>query len=124
MSRVLCDGETATLSWMNSLFGLRVTEVYEARRGRLVQTKVAFSLPGGGPPPSVTPQDVDDLYHTGGPFAAEGLSRPVEKVIFRVGEIGNPTFTIGERTVDFTAEVGFGGTVILDARAAPISEKR
>jgi hypothetical protein len=117
-SLLLADGDTAVLTWTNSLFRLFVTEVYRARSGRLVQTDVTFALPGGGEPPTVRTEDVDDLYHTGGPFRATGLSRPMEKVIFRVGKIGAPMLAIGRRVVDFAAEVGFGGTIVLEAREA------
>lgn len=117
-ARLLCEGEQAVLRWRNSLFGVDVTEVFEARAGGLLLTGVTFALPGGGEPPRVRPDYVDDLYHTGGPFRAEGLARRVERVTFRVGEIGRPRFTLGSRTVAFAEEVGFGGTVRLEVAAA------
>ncbi|MBI5067305.1 MAG: DUF1850 domain-containing protein [Deltaproteobacteria bacterium] len=115
---LLCEGEQAVLRWRNSLFGVDVTETFEARAGGLLLTGVTFALPGGGEPPRVRAEDVEDLYHTGGPFRAEGLARPVARVTFRVGEIGRPRFTLGGRTVAFADEVGFGGTVRLVASAA------
>jgi hypothetical protein len=117
-SHLLCEGEQAVLRWRNSLFGVDVTETFEARAGGLFLTGVTFALPGGGEPPVVKAGDVDDLYHTGGPFRAEGLARRVERVTFRVGEIGRPRFTLGGRTVAFADEVGFGGTVRLEVSAA------
>ena len=51
--------------------------------------------------PPVSPQDVGDLYHTGGPFSAKGLDRPFTQIVFRVGEIGNPKMRVRDRVVDF-----------------------
>ncbi len=118
-SHLLCEGERAVLRWRNSLFGVDVTEVFEARAGGLLLTSVTFADPRGGEPPRVRPEDVDDLYQTGGAFRAEGLSRPVRRVTFRVGEIGRPRLTLGERTFHLYDEVGFGGTVRLVADPAP-----
>ena len=73
-------------------------------------------LPRGGEPPRVRPEDLDDLYQTGGPFRVEGLAKPVSRVVFRVGEIGQPRMRIGEQVVHLTREVGFGGAVLLVAR--------
>jgi hypothetical protein len=109
----LRDGERAVLEWRNSLFGVDVTEVLVARGGGLELTSVTFAVPGGGEPPRVRPEDVADLYHTGGPFRAEGLSRPVQRVTFRVGEIGDPRLRLGARTIRFVDEVGFGGAIRL-----------
>jgi hypothetical protein len=113
---VLRDGETLILSWTNSLFRLLVIETYVAERGMLVQTGVTFADPSGNEPPIVNPEDVEDLYHTGGPFKAEGLSRPFRRVVFRIGEIGNPVLKIRDYAIKFAEEVGFGGTVILESR--------
>jgi hypothetical protein len=113
-SHDLAEGERAVLRWRNSLFGVDVTEVFEARAGGLVLTGVTFADPAGGEPPRVRPEDVDDLYHTGGPFRAEGLARPIRRVTFRVGEIGRPRLTLGARTIRFFDEVGFGGAVRLE----------
>jgi hypothetical protein len=114
-SAVLRDGEQAVLTWRNSLFGLDVTEVFRAGQGMLVLDQVTFADPRGLPPPVVLPADVDDLYHTGGPFTASGLGKSFSRVVYRVGEIGNPKMTIRDRTVIFTQEVGFGGGLILTA---------
>jgi len=115
---VLKDGEPVVLTWRNSLWGLDVTEGFVARGGLLVQTEVTFAQPDGTPPPTVTPGDVDDLYHTGGAFSAKGMNRPLQQVVYRIGEIGNPRMRIGDRTIDFKALVGFGGRVILTAAPA------
>lgn len=118
-SHALREGERAVLRWRNSLFGVDVTEVLEARGGGLVLTGVTFADPAGGEPPRVRPEDVDDLYHTGGAFRAEGLARPVSRVTFRVGEVGRPRLTLGDRTIRLYDEVGFGGAVRLEASSAP-----
>jgi len=115
LSVVLRDGEPITLTWRNSLFGLDVTEVFVAQSCLIVQTEVTFADPCGSTPPPVSPQDVDDLYHTGGPFSAKGLDRPFSNIIYRVGEIGNPKMQVRDRVVDFKREVDFGGRVILTA---------
>lgn len=109
-------GATVTLTWMNSLFRLRVAEVFIARDGRLDLTRVTFADPQGAPPPTVSAADLDDLYHTGGPFHVEGLARPVTRVVFRVGEIGDPVLAIGSQLVRLKDEVGFGGAARLEAR--------
>jgi hypothetical protein len=114
-SAVLRDGEQAVLTWRNSLFGLDVTEVFQARQGTLVLDQVTFADPRGVPPPVVSPAEVDDLYHTGEPFTVSGLDKSFSRVVYRVGEIGNPKMTIRERVVSFTQEVGFGGGLILTA---------
>lgn len=112
---LLPDGREAVLKWRNSLFGLDVTEVLTARRGIMVLTRVTFAIPGGPPPPEVTPADLDDLYHTGGPFTVRALEKPIQQVTYRVSEIGNPNMRIGNRVVDFKKEVGFGGAIALSA---------
>jgi hypothetical protein len=108
--------EEIVLTWKNSLFGLTVTEVFAARAGRLDLTHVTFADPLGLPPPPARPQDLDDLYHTGGPFHVEGLARPLTRVIFRISEIGNPILAIAGRTIHLKQEVGFGGAVRMQAR--------
>ncbi len=121
-SAVMADGERATLTWRNSQFGLLVTEVFIARGGVLVQDQVAFSLPDGTPPPRVSPRDVDDLYHTGGPFDARGLSRPFRRIVYRIGEIGDPKLRVGNETVALKQAAGFGGRVILTATRPALHE--
>jgi hypothetical protein len=114
-SAVLQDGEEVVFSWRNSLFGLDVAEVFEARRGELVLDRVTFADPRGTPPPEVSPADVEDLYQTGGPFTAHGIGKAFRRVTYRVAEIGNPTMKIRTRVIDFKQEVGFGGAVLLTA---------
>lgn len=112
-SAVVPDGERVTLTWRNSQFGLHVTEGFFARSGVLVQDQVTFSAPGAPPPPRVSPRDVDDLYHTGGAFDARGLSRPFRRIVYRIGEIGDPKMQVQNKTVAFKQAVGFGGRLIL-----------
>jgi hypothetical protein len=112
----LSPDEEIVLTWKNSLFNLTVTEVFAARSGRLDLTQVTFADPRGLPPPAARPEDLDDLYHTGGPFHVEGLARSLACAVIRVGEIGNPALTIAGRTIRFKQEVGFGGAVLLQAR--------
>jgi hypothetical protein len=113
VSVVVPDGERATLTWRNSQFGLHVTEVFFARSGVLVQDQVTFAAPDGSPPPRVSPRDVDDLYHTGGAFDARGLSRPFSRIVYRIGEIGDPKLHVRNKTVAFKQEAGFGGRLVL-----------
>jgi hypothetical protein len=122
LSHVLRDGEEIVMNWKNSLFGLQVTEVFEASNGRVVLTTVTFADPQGAVPPVVQPSDVDDLYHTGGAFTAQGLHRPFERIAHRVGEIGEPRMKVRATEVDFKREVGFGGGVVLSASAAKAFE--
>jgi hypothetical protein len=116
-SFVLRDDEPVVLTWRNSLWGLDVTEAFVARGGLLVQTEVTFAHPDGSPPPHVTPQDVDDLYHTGGAFSAKGLARPIHQVVYRIGEIGKPRMRVRDRVIEFKPIVGFGGRVALSTAA-------
>jgi hypothetical protein len=120
---LLADGEVAVLTWTNSLFNLTVTETFEARGGVLLLTRVRFAHPKGGAVPRARPEDLDDLYQTGGPFQIDGLAKPVAEAVFRVGEIGQPTLTIGDRVVRLAREVGFGGAVKMEARRPTAWEK-
>jgi len=119
---ILRNGEILSLSWTNSLFRLFVTETYRANEGMLVQTGVTFADPKGKEPPRVRPEDVEDLYHTGGPFMAEGLYRPFQRIVFRVGEIGNPILKMQDSQIALAEEVGFGGTVVLESRPLTSNE--
>ena len=122
-SRLLPDGERVVLTWKNSLFSLLVTEVFVAKGGILTLTEITFADPAGRESPRVKPADVDDLYQTGGPFKVENLSRPFSRVVFRVGEIGNPAIRIGDSEIHFVREVGFGGAVRLVARRPSLRER-
>jgi hypothetical protein len=113
LSAVIPNREPIIFTWRNSQFGLQVKEVFYAQSGLLIQDQVTFSIPGGPPPSRVLPQDVDDLYHTGGPFDARGLSRPFNRIIYRIGEIGDPKIQVQNITVALKQEVGFGGRVVL-----------
>ena len=122
LSTLLPDGEKATLKWHNSLFDLDVTEVFVGNSGSLVQTEVTFADPRGLPPMRITPAEVDDFYHTGGPFTATGLQRRFSRIVYRVGEVGNPRFIVGKEEVAFKHEVGFGGQVVLSTTRAMVSD--
>jgi hypothetical protein len=122
LSVVVRDGERVTLTWRHSQFGLRITEVFIARSGVLVQDQVTFTAPGGPPPPLVSPRDVEDLYHTGGAFDARGLSRPFRRIVYRIGEIGDPTMNVQNRTVAFKQAACFGGRLILAATRPALYE--
>ena len=121
-SAVVPDGERVTLTWRNSQFGLHVTEGFFARSGVLVQDQVTFSAPEGPPPPRVSPRDVDDLYHTGGAFDARGLARPFRRIVYRIGEIGDPKMQVQNKTVAFKQAAGFGGRLILTTTRPAIYE--
>jgi hypothetical protein len=64
----------------------------------------------------IPPDEVDDFYHTGGPFTTSGLDRSFSHIVYRICEIGRPHFSIGTKTIDFKHEVGFGGQVILKTK--------
>ena len=113
LSVVAPDGEPVTLTWRNSQFGLHVTEVFYARGGLIIQDRVTFASPDGSPPPRVSAHDVADLYHTGGAFDARGLSRPFSRIVYRIGEIGDPKIHVKNRTAALKKAAGFGGRVIL-----------
>jgi len=121
-SAVVPDGERVTLTWRNSQFGLRVTEGFFTLSGVLVQDQVTFSAPDGSPPPRVSPRDVDDLYHTGGAFDARGLARPFRRIVYRIGEIGDPKMQVQNRTVSFKQAAGFGGRVVLTTTRPALHE--
>jgi hypothetical protein len=122
LSVVMRDEEEVVLTWKNSLFGLQVTEVFQAQRGVLVLTAVTFADPQGPAPPPVRPSDVDDLYHTGGAFTASGLRKPFRRILYRVGEIGEPKMRARGREVNFKQEVGFGGSLVLTVAVAKAYE--
>ncbi len=113
LSVTVPDGEQVILTWRNSQFGLNVTEIFFARSGLIIQDQVTFSAPDGSPPPRVSAHDVDDLYHTGGAFDARGLSRPFSRIVYRIGEIGDPRIHVKNRTAALKKAAGFGGRVIL-----------
>jgi len=117
----LREGEEVVYTWRNSIFRLMVTEILVARDGRLVLTEVTYADPRGFEPPLSKLQDLDELFQTGGPFRVKGISRPFTRLVFRVGEIGNPKLKIGEKVVDLTGEVGFGGSVVLTARTPSVT---
>ncbi len=115
-SAVLADHERAVLEWTNSLYRLPVTDTFEARGGHLELISTRYGDPSGREPPRIPPEEAPDRVQTGGPFLAEGLSRRVDRIVFRVGEVGRPTFRVGDRAVHFYDEVGFGGAIELVVR--------
>jgi hypothetical protein len=114
LSAALPDGEPVTLTWHNSIFDLPVVEAFYAERGQLVLDRVTFVDPRGAQHAPVSPEQIAELYHTGGPFSASGLNRPYAEVVFRVGEIGDPKLSAQGQTVALKAEVGFGGRVRME----------
>lgn len=110
---VLTEGEPVVFTWLNSLFGLFVTERFEARGDALFLTGVTYDSPGCQSLPVVPPEDAEALYQTGGPFHAPGLAKPFREIVFRISEIGEPKMKIRDHLVDFKKEVGFGGRIIL-----------
>jgi hypothetical protein len=121
-SFVLRDDEPVVLTWHNSIWGLDVTKAFIAESGQLIQTEVTFAHPDGSPPPRVSPQDVDGLYHTGGAFSAKGLSIPLHQVVYRIGEIGKPKMRVQNRVIEFMPLVGFGGRVVLTTATPHVYE--
>jgi Domain of unknown function (DUF1850) len=121
-STLLEDGEAVTLTWRNSIFGQDVMEVFHASGGELVLNEVTFTDPDSDYQMPAAPEDVDDLYHTGGPFSARGLSRSFHRINFLIGEIGNPKFQVQGQVIELKKEVGFGGRVVLTARPANLYE--
>lgn len=115
---LLKRGEEVRLSWRNSLFGQEVTERFLAQGSFLWLEEVAFEDKISGYTMKVTPQDLADLYHTGGAFRANGIHKPFSHAIFRVGAIGRPRLKIKGREIDFQEQAGFGGIVVLRAKKA------
>ncbi len=122
LALTLSDGETVVLNWRNSLFGLDVTERFVVEEGTLVLNEVTYADPGGNFTKPVQPEDVEDLYQTGGPFSAKGLRKIFTQITYRIGEIGNPKLQVRERIVDLKKAVGFGGQVCLAVRKATLYE--
>lgn len=105
------DGEPLFLSWRNSLFQLEVRERFFVERGKLVLTEVVFSTNSELPSNSVKEGDLEELYHTGGPFIARGLRKTFDRIEYRIGEIGRPRLTVKNRTLNLADAVGFGGQI-------------
>ncbi|MBI5305188.1 MAG: hypothetical protein HY868_23860 [Chloroflexi bacterium] len=121
-SAALRDGEPVVLTWHNSIFDLDVTEEFTATNGMLIEHAVTFADPRGTPPMVAAPQDLDDLFHTGGPFAVRGIAKPFTRITYRIGEIGNPQFHIRDRVIALKPEVGFGGRVTLTTHRARVRD--
>lgn len=113
-------GEEVLLSWKNSLFGQDVTERLLAQGGFLWLEEVAFEDKISGYTMEVTPEDLADLYHTGGAFRVNGIHKPLSQAVFRVGAIGKPRLKIKGREINFQDQAGFGGIVVLRAKKANV----
>lgn len=112
----LRDGEPIVLTWHNSIFDLDVTEEFTVTSGILIQHSVMFADPRDIPPMIARPEDLEDLYHTGGPFIVRGIAKPFTRITYRIGEIGNPQFHIRSQIIALKPIVGFGGRVTLSTR--------
>ncbi len=112
---VLKDGEEVQLTWRNSLFGQQVTERFVASGGFIWLEEVSFEDRNSGHAVEATPQDLADLYHTGGAFRVKGVHRPFSEVVFRLGEIGKPRLRVKGEELSLYDEAGFGGRVVLKA---------
>ncbi len=53
--------ELITLTWNNSQFCLKVTEVYIVREGFIEQTSITFNDPEGKEPPLIRPEEIGDF---------------------------------------------------------------
>ncbi len=120
IATTLRDGDQVTLTWTNSIYRIPVTEVYIARAGWLVQDQVIIGDDADAP--DVGAADVADFYHTGDAFSARSLDRPFARVVFRIGEIGEPHLSVRGHTFALKQAVGFGGRVILAARHARLHD--
>ena len=60
--------------------------------------------------------------HTGGAFDARGLSRPFHRIVYRIGEIGDPKIQVQNKTVAFKQAAGFGGRLVLTMTRPPLHE--
>lgn len=56
---------------------------------------------------------LSDVYQSGDVFVVRNIEKTFSEIIFRIGEIGEPTLIIGENVIDLKRNVGFGGEVIL-----------
>jgi len=119
-SELIKPGENITLTWRNSLFNLEVTETYIIRDTFFEQTGVTFHDPYGKPEPLIRAEEVDDFYHTGGPFKVAKMSRPFKSIVFRIGEVGNPVIRLKGKDINLKSQVGFGGVVIVEVKSPSV----
>ena len=54
--------------------------------------------------------------------ASDVYKRQFQKIVFRIGEIGNPILNIQGRQIALAEEVGFGGTIVLESRLSMSNE--
>ncbi|MCS7286072.1 MAG: DUF1850 domain-containing protein [Anaerolineae bacterium] len=115
---LLREGEAVQLTWKNSLFGQQVTEHFVVRDGILWLEEVNFDDKTSGYTMVATPEDLLDLYHTGGGFGIKGVKKPFRQIIFLIGAIGNPRLKIKGQELNFQEEASFGGKVTLGVKKA------
>lgn len=119
---LLREGEAVQLTWNNSLFGQQVSEHFVVRDGIFWLEEVNFDDKTSGYAMVATPEDLADLYHTGGGFRIKGVKKPFSQIVFLIGAIGNPRLKIRGRELNFQEEASFGGKVSLRAmKAKPIT---
>ena len=112
-SAVVPDGERVTLTWRNSQFGLRVTEGFFARSGVLVQDQVTFSASGRSAPSARLPPGRRRPLPHGRGVRRPGAFPAVPRIVYRIGEIGDPKMQVQNKTVSFKQAAGFGGRLVL-----------
>lgn len=117
LSTIIGEDQKVVYTWTNSIFRIPVREVYVWQNGSFVQREVA-SGNVQAVAESVASDDVADLYHTGDEFYTNEMNRPFERIVFRVGEFGNPHLDVGSHRIGFKDEVGFGGQVVLEVKPA------
>lgn len=112
----LKPGDVITLTWKNSLYNLDVTETYVVRSYFFEQVSIEFNDPNRMDVPEVKPAEVEDYYHTGDPFKVNNISRPFEKIVFLIGDIGNPKIKIKENIIDLKKKAGFGSSIVMELK--------
>lgn len=116
-SETVKSGESFSLIWKNSLYNLNVTEIYVIKDTFFEQSGVIFHDPNGKPEPVISASEVDEFYHTGGPFRAMDMSKPFKKITFTIGETGNPVIRLKGKDINLKDRVGFGGRVVLEVKS-------
>lgn len=99
---------TVLLQYTHSVSRLRVVELYQVDGDTMVLKTVVM---GDG-------RDVEHSYSgmvfmDGGNVLIEDVERRVEKIRLRVGGIGRPSITVGDKSLDLTSFPGVGEAVII-----------
>lgn len=115
----LKDREEVVLYWKNSLFNLDVIEKFIIYQGEIILTEVSFLNPTETPTPSLSAQDLEELYQTGGPFSVKGIQKRFTQIEYRIGEVGHPRIMIKGQLFDLKEAVGFGGKISLKIHKCP-----